>query len=151
MLLPFIASFLVLKNELDSNNGIKYEMYRQIRGNSDGSIREYLDIIQNGQLRRILAQFRTGSHFLQIEVGRWVPDTKVDTSKRVCRCCQQNQIETESHSKFSCPNFDGIRQQFSHLFNGTDDYNLGYFFNFNSHLDVARYLKACLEIRNFTV
>ena len=56
-----------------------------------------------------MAQFRTGCHSLEIEVGR---HNKLNTEDRLCRYCGANNVtvvEDEYHVLFHCPAYKDIR------------------------------------------
>ena len=65
---------------------------------------------------RIIAQFRTSSHWLNSEKQRG--DGKkglIPRSERVCKLCKYNQCEDEMHL-FECPFYNDIRIRFHRLF-----------------------------------
>lgn len=49
-----------------------------------------------------LVKFRTGSHYLPVEVGRW---ENIDISERKCYLCNKNDIGDEMHYLLICPFF----------------------------------------------
>ena len=69
--------------------------------------------------RKIITQYRTGSHYLRIHKGRANNEQR---NNRLCKCGVANQ--TIEHMLFSCPNTENVRQlhAYSHL-------NLESFFN----------------------
>ena len=94
----------------------------------------YIQQSNNRHLRRIVAQFRTGSHWLNIETGG---HKKVDRSGRICPMCvgritnpdvpdcfdafdsdedAPDPIEDEHHAIFECSAYATTRQTFSDLF-----------------------------------
>jgi hypothetical protein len=133
-----------INSKIERDTGIKFETYRLIKGTP--GIQGYLDTLPN-HLRQTLAQFRTGSHCLQIEVGRWFPETRLDRHKRLCRNCTRGELENEQHFIFECPRYIECRESFNTLFHGTEGYNLDYFFNLNDQKELALYLHKCLELR----
>lgn len=128
--------------------GSKLLMYRQLRGQP--GMQPYLQEL-HGVLRCILSKFRTGSHNLQVEVGRWNSSTKHDRSLRCCKHCDLEVVEDEHHFIFHCPRYESCRHEFRHLFQGTDGYNLDFFLNLNRQQDIANYLKLCLHIRQVSI
>ena len=68
--------------QLSSSNSIRAATYRDVK--SGYGCKPYIQQSNNRHLRRIVAQFRTGSHWLNIETGR---HKKVDRSGRICPMC----------------------------------------------------------------
>ncbi len=60
--------------------------------------------------RSYLAQLRCGILPLLIEVGRWY-GVKED---RICKACNNNQIENEYHFIFHCNSYSTLRTTFYH-------------------------------------
>jgi hypothetical protein len=59
----------------------------------------YLDFIKEKKYRVALSQFRTSSHRLEIETGRY---QNIDRKDRICKNCNTGQIENEYHFLFIC-------------------------------------------------
>ena len=70
----------------------------------------YLNI-QNDQHRKSILQIRLSSHRLAIETGRW---QNILRDIRLCKNCNLNKIETESHFLFECHNYIEER---NHIYN----------------------------------
>ena len=105
----------------------------------------YIQQCNNRHLRRILAQFRTGSHWLHVETGR---KNKTDRKDRTCPMCahrvtnpglppeqfdsfdsdeeSSDPIEDEHHMIFVCSGYNSTRALFPDLF-GTDVSTVGQF------------------------
>jgi hypothetical protein len=69
----------------------------------------YLSLSIPRRLRLVLAQFRTGNHKLEIEIGR---HRNLNTEDRLCKFCELsniNVIEDEYHVIFHCPAYNDIR------------------------------------------
>ncbi len=62
----------------------------------------------------ILAQFRTGSHWLRVEADRFLWP-KPERHLRICRHCHDG-VEDEQHVIFTCPKYAAQRRQFPDLF-----------------------------------
>ena len=60
---------------------------------------EYVKINLKRNERSVLAQFRLGILPIRIETGRFIGERIED---RLCRMCDQNQIENEIHFMFHC-------------------------------------------------
>ena len=73
-----------------------------LRGMKDTySFEPYLNI-QNDQHRKSISRLRLSSHRLAIETGRW---QKIPKENRLCRYCNLNKIESESHFLFECHSY----------------------------------------------
>ena len=73
--------------------------------------------------RTMTTQYRTGSHSLRIQTGRWNNERR---DLRLCKC--NNDEQTVDHMLFSCPNTENTRRvhNYEHLnitsfFEGDDD------------------------------
>ena len=55
--------------------------------------------------RLINTKYRSGSHFLKIQTGRY---TRIDQSQRLCPC---GQLQTLHHVIFECDKLDGLRDE----------------------------------------
>ena len=72
-----------------------------------------------------MSQFRTGILPLEIETGRFTPiyDKKLKKNRhrtpneRICKMCNNNEIENEYHILCVCPKYDNVRKQ---LFNSAE-------------------------------
>ena len=62
----------------------------------------YLNVIKDFNLRKILTKFRLSDHNLEIELGRR-RSPKVPVNLRFCRRCDFNLIDDETHLIFDCP------------------------------------------------
>ena len=122
----------------------------------------YIQQCNNKHLRRVLAQFRTGSHWLNIETGRY---TKVPQEERFCSICQRtvrppgvkyfdafdsdsdeerpDPVEDEHHAIFSCSGYVSARRAFDDLF-PEDVVSVGQFL---AQPDCNRIAKFLTEIR----
>ena len=118
----------------------------------------YIQQCNNRHLRRIMAQFRTGSHWLHIETGR---HSKTDRSDRTCPMCihrvtnpglpaaqfdsfdseeeSVDPVEDEFHMIFVCSGYKSARALFPDLF-GTSVSTVGQFLNQLDCNRVAKFL-----------
>jgi exonuclease III len=87
--------------------GTKAAIYREITGGVLES-RAYLEVVKSKANRRMLASFRTGSHALRVETGRWISEAH---SSRVCPVCTSGSVESEHHFLFECHLYDEIRSR----------------------------------------
>ncbi|EFN51356.1 hypothetical protein CHLNCDRAFT_59259 [Chlorella variabilis] len=63
--------------------------------------------------RRVrLAQWRTGSHWMAEETGRW---QRLDRTQRPCPHCQAP-LEDVRHAVYDCPLYAGLREEYAELF-----------------------------------
>ncbi len=60
----------------------------------------YLDVVKNVQYRTSLTKFRTSSHKLNIEIGRY---QGLPIDQRICKLCNNNKVEDELHLFSECP------------------------------------------------
>ena len=102
------ANFWHTKAFGKSNNHIRggnklrcYETFKQCI-----SPEKYLDTIQNSEARKTMAKFRTSSHNLRIETGRY---DEISVEDRLCRLCTCKAVEDEVHFLITCPFYDYSR------------------------------------------
>ena len=125
----------------------------------------YISQSHNKHLRRILAQFRTGSHWLGIETGR---HKKIPAKDRSCPACSYkcvnpglpadqfdsfdsveestDSVEDEHHVIFDCPSYTYARQLFPHIF-GSNIVTVSHFLNQPDCNRVARFLTLVRHMR----
>jgi hypothetical protein len=87
------------------NSGKKlrcYETFKQCI-----SQEKYLDTIHNTEARKTMAKFRTSSHNLRIETGRY---DKICVSNRLCGMCMSHEVEDEIHFLINCSAYDNSRK-----------------------------------------
>jgi exonuclease III len=88
-----------------ANNSKKlrcYETFKQCI-----SVEKYLDTISNAEARRAMAKFRTSSHNLRIETGRY---EKICVQDRLCNMCACQEVEDEVHFLITCPAYEDSRK-----------------------------------------
>jgi hypothetical protein len=63
---------------------------------------------KNREIRKCVAKFRTGSHWLKIQRGRF---TKPQTERenRLCKKCDLGLVEDEVHVVFVCPLYEILK------------------------------------------
>ena len=66
----------------------------------------YLDVLNIRKFRFIYASFRSSSHDLEIERGRY---NNIERSLRLCRLCEDNCIEDEYHVLLCCDIYSDLR------------------------------------------
>ena len=77
----------------------------------------YIYEAKNAHMRKIVARFRCGLHWLQINVGR---HRHIERQERFCLSCK-HAIDDEMHALFSCPVYDNLRVKYNDLFEGPPD------------------------------
>jgi hypothetical protein len=102
---------------------------------------DYLQEIRLTSARDALARFRTGSHWLEIERGRYVGKPR---ELRTCQNCI-GVMEDEEHMVFHCSTLQPLRLEFCDLFQGS--LNLGDFLAQDSKR-VAAFILGCKLIKD---
>ena len=69
----------------------------------------YLDCIKENKYSIALTRFRTSSHDLAIETGRY---ENKERNERLCTNCNMNMIETEYHFLMICPKHRDLRLKY---------------------------------------
>ena len=91
----------------------KVQDWLQIRGplNFDSySLPSHMQDISSRSSRVRLAQFRTGSHWLGVESGRWIG---LQREQRVCKRCGCGALDDEAHMIWGCSSL--IDQRLRHI------------------------------------
>ena len=117
------------------SGSIMLQTYQQMTS-EDYMPQEYLKKVKARDAFKCLARFRTGSHWLQIQRGRFVGQHR---SQRLCKLCGRD-IEDEEHMNFHCSAYIQVRQKFAHLFQTA--VNIKSFMNQNP-CHVAVYILGC--------
>lgn len=105
--------------EVNNNDGRKVHEWRQIRGAlgfGDYEPAVYLQAVTSRANRIRLTQFRTGSHWLGVESGRW---QGLKREQRHCKRCNGGSIDDSAHMIWGCPTLIDQRLQHSELFSGS--------------------------------
>ena len=84
----------------DINNSNRLQSYCLFK--HDFKLGDYLTDITDNKYKIALARFRTSSHNLSIETGRYDNTLR---QERICRSCNMNQIEDEYNFLLACPHF----------------------------------------------
>ena len=88
----------------DINNSSRLESYCIFK--HDFVSEKYLDFIHEKKYRIALARFRTSSHSLNIESGRY---ENIPRELRLCKSCNMQRVESEFHFLLVCPHFRHLR------------------------------------------
>ncbi len=81
----------------------------------DGMILYDLTSIPNPTLRNCLTRFRLGSHWLEVETGRWQGKQREDRTCETCLKMGRAQVEDEEHMVKTCPLYEEVRHEFVDL------------------------------------
>ena len=76
---------------------------------------EYLKCVLPKDVVRDMARFRTSSHRLSIETGRWQRPVPIPVSDRVCGLCKSGAVQDEEHILLDCAALSGIRSRYAGL------------------------------------
>jgi hypothetical protein len=95
-------AYVSWKNEL--YNKPKLRTYITFKENF--KTENYVEFCRNRHQRSLLAQLRTGTLPLNIEVGRF---RNIELENRKCTLCNINVVETEYHFVCECPIYDDCR------------------------------------------
>lgn len=89
------------------NNSNRLETYSIFK--HEFNMESYLDFIREKRFRFSLSRFRTSSHQLIIETGRY---NNIPRGQRLCTNCCFNLIENEYHFLMVCPKYRDLRIQY---------------------------------------
>ena len=87
----------------------KLDFYKKFK--YEHKAEDYLDIIPTINGKRDYTKFRTSNHKLAIETLRYKRPV-VPRDQRLCEFCNQNEIEDEYHTIFSCKIYADLRVTF---------------------------------------
>ena len=89
------------------NNSRRLETYCLLKHTL--GFEKYLDFIKDAKFRIALSKFRTSSHDLAIEKGRYI---NLDRNNRVYNNCNLKLIENEYHFLLICPKYSELRSKY---------------------------------------
>ena len=75
------------------------------------TLENYLSVISDKEKRTTFAKIRTSNHILEIEKGRHLLKP-LPAEQRICKMCNLNLVEDETHFIMVCPKFTTERQMF---------------------------------------
>jgi hypothetical protein len=126
------------------NVGTKHLFYKSVKQFQPYEFEPYLTL-DNFFYRQIMAQIRTGTNFLEVDLGRrTIPFTEHDDRK--CSCCNRGDVEDEHHFIFICEAYESIRVKYADLV--FEQRDLKSFFLKGDNKRVARFLTECRNIRS---
>ena len=124
-----------------------------------------LQDVSNVSIRMRLLRFRLGAHDLNVVSGAWAEGIRLPREQRVCRCCDMNRVEDETHLVFECPHYRIIRMGFEDdifCLEGADrlvcgvspvlsetDVMMRKFFSQKNQVQVAQFIQCCLRERKY--
>jgi hypothetical protein len=133
-------------------SGTKTKFYVQYVRNNDLNrdtylIQPYLTKLMTYSTKTAMAQFRTGSHWLRVESGRWLTP-HVPHNQRQCLRCEGSAVDNEFHMVFTCPTLEVMRNEYSDLFTDIDQSRKGAVHHFlqQNPQRVALFLAKCREL-----
>ena len=91
-------------DSLSTNEQSRVRFYKQINAEIKQSGYTFLPYYQ----RKAIAKLRCSNHVLEIEKGR---HKKTLSENRLCKACNQNEIEDENHFLSSCPIYTTLREK----------------------------------------
>ena len=89
------------------NNSSRLESYCVFK--HDFELEKYLTLNIDQKYKLALTRFRTSSHSLFIETGRY---ENIPQEQRICQSCNMNKIENEFHFLLVCPKYRELRQKY---------------------------------------
>ena len=96
---------------LSINNSRRLETYCLFKHTF--GFKKYLDFEKDAKFRIALSKFRTSSHDLAIEKGRYI---NLDRNNRVCNNCNLKLVENEYHFLLICPKYSELRSKYIKLY-----------------------------------
>ena len=111
----------------------------------DKPARSLLDIPISAACMQGLLRFRMGCHRLPRDEGSWTKP-RVPRLERVCQLCTTGMLGDEKHLIFECPELQGFREQWSHLFEGPQ--TMQAFMWQGDLIGVAKFVTACVKKMN---
>lgn len=136
-------------HHLVSEEGSKTKYYIQTIRNNELSrdtyeLQPYLKALNSWKQKSALAQFRTGSHWLNVEQGRF---TGVQHEDRHCTRCSASVVDNEEHMIFECPALQSMREEATELFENIqhDGNNRVHAFLHQNYGKVSKFIASCRE------
>ena len=91
----------------DINNSSRLQSYCIFKHKFESE--KYLTAVIENKYKIALSRFRTSSHNLSIETGRYDGTPR---EQRICKSCNMNKIENEYHFLLVCPNYRQLRTKY---------------------------------------
>ena len=90
----------------DINNSSRLQTYSIFKHNLE--LESYLNLDIDKKYKLALTRFRTSSHSLMIETGRY---ENTPREQRICQFCNMGKVEDEYHFLLVCPNYRDLRRK----------------------------------------
>ena len=87
----------------------RLDIFKQFKQNF--SPQPFLDSLNNFNIKRDYIKFRTSSHFLMVETGRY-SRPKIKRENRTCTLSNTKEVEDEGHLIFNCNAYSELRKSF---------------------------------------
>ena len=144
---PDAASAVLQRSYFESVNGSEGRKVREWLELRGGPVHfctyepaGYLQAVASRTNRVRLAQFRTGSHWLRVETGRWAG---LKREQRCCQRCCEAEIDDAPHMIWGCPALIDQRLQHMGLFSDCEA-TIEAFMQQNP-VDLAVFVRHCAE------
>ena len=85
----------------------RLDFFKQFKQNI--SSEPFLDSLNNFNIKRDYIKFRTSSHCLMVETGRY-SRPKIKRENRICKLCNTKEVEEERHLIFHCNAYSELRK-----------------------------------------
>eukprot|EP00245_Coleochaete_scutata_P003922 TRINITY_DN159_c0_g2_i4.p1 TRINITY_DN159_c0_g2~~TRINITY_DN159_c0_g2_i4.p1 ORF type:complete len:1129 (+),score=206.75 TRINITY_DN159_c0_g2_i4:285-3671(+) len=129
--------------KMRAETGTKLKLYAEVKIGYEKE--DYIGRMPFNPGLRKLAQFRCGSHDLEVEKGRHSTPF-VERPFRLCRHCDRREVEDEAHFVFTCPLYSEIRLRYQFLFSFAEA-SLSKFLNHSDRDAVGHFLVDCFRAR----
>lgn len=91
----------------DINNSSRLQAYCSYK--HDFKLEKYLSVVMENKFKIALSRFRTSSHNLMVETGRY---NNTPRNQRLCLSCNMQTIENEYHFLLVCPKYRELRNKY---------------------------------------
>jgi hypothetical protein len=105
----------------------------------------YLNSALPKEVLRNMSRFRTSSHCLGIETGRWHRPVPILVSNRVCGLCNSGAVQDEKHVLMECTALSGIRNRYADLM-GACDGDMNKLMNSERTKDLSWLVHECMKV-----
>ena len=134
------SDFVRLWKSRISNPEIEKKLHLYSKIKKDFKIDSYTELPFRD--RQMISKMLCVSHNLEIETGRWKPDTPREN--RICQLCPLGKVEDEVHFIAECPTYGEIRKQYL----GSTTYtNIELLFSEKDPASVAAFLRKAYSLR----
>lgn len=105
----------------------------------------YLSCALPKEVLRDMARFRTSSHHLCIETGRWQRPIPIPVSERACGLCNSGAVQDEKHVLMECLAVAGIRSRYTNLMEACDG-DMNKLLNSECSKDLSWFVHECMRM-----